>query len=252
MSRTLPREALDEYTRRLNAVSESARSYIVSELSAFEFETEAELRAFVMALVDEVGVASVELSAGIAADFYEKARVYQTGEERDADDAATVDIAPTRYAAASLSREMTGSVEELVRFANSLADSVDVAVKRQAGETITTNARRDPKKPRFARVPTGAETCRFCIMLASRGFVYANAATAGEFDHYHPKCDCRIVPGFGDEPKVEGYDVEELFDVYKHPERHQEFTDALNARRRELYADRVNGPVRPYTRRDAQ
>lgn len=30
----------------------------------------------------------------------------------------------------------------------------------------------DPTKPRWARVPRGAKTCAFCLMLASRGFAY--------------------------------------------------------------------------------
>ena len=61
---------------------------------------------------------------------------------------------------------------------------------------------------RFARVPTGAETCTFCLMLASRGAVYHTRKTAGEFRHFHRGCDCKVVPGFDDEPMatlVEGH-----------------------------------------------
>lgn len=63
----------------------------------------------------------------------------------------------------------------------------------------------------WARVPTGAETCGWCWMLASRGPVYKTAKTAGarfEFDAgggelvgeqmnaWHDGCDCKIVPVF--------------------------------------------------------
>ena len=44
----------------------------------------------------------------------------------------------------------------------------------------------------FARIPTGAETCDFCLMLAGRGAVYASAATAGESSKFHGDCDCRV------------------------------------------------------------
>lgn len=71
----------------------------------------------------------------------------------------------------------------------------------------------DPKKPRFARVPTGAETCPFCVMLASQGFVYHSAKSAGKLDHYHAHCSCRIVPQFGGE-SYEGYDPDEYLDRY--------------------------------------
>lgn len=91
---------------------------------------------------------------------------------------------------------------------------------------------------RFARVPMGGrETCDFCIMLASRGFVYHTKETAGELKHYHVNCACRIVPGFeGD--RVDGYDPDYFYDVWKHPEDHPEVRDARNARRRELYREK--------------
>ena len=38
---------------------------------------------------------------------------------------------------------------------------------------------------RYARVPTGTETCDFCMMLASRGFVYYDQASAEEGSHIH-------------------------------------------------------------------
>lgn len=91
---------------------------------------------------------------------------------------------------------------------------------------------------RFARVPMGGrETCDFCIMLASRGFVYHTKETAGELKHYHANCACRIVPGFeGD--RVDGYDPDYYYDVWKHPEDHPEVGEARNARRRELYREK--------------
>ncbi len=95
-------------------------------------------------------------------------------------------------------------------------------VARRANETTSHNVGRDSKKgARFARVPMGAHTCEFCMMLASRGFVYHTKETAGEFGHYHGDCRCKVVAGFpemefyfkngvkvsrGVDPKVEGYD----------------------------------------------
>lgn len=75
---------------------------------------------------------------------------------------------------------------------------------RSLNETIAANVGRDKDKGvRFARVPTGFETCTFCLMLASRGAVYHTRKTAGEFKHFHRRCDCKIVPGFGDDPDAE-------------------------------------------------
>lgn len=81
---------------------------------------------------------------------------------------------------------------------------------RALNETIIANVGRDKKAGvRFARVPTGRETCTFCIMLASRGAVYHSRKTAGEFKHFHRRCDCKVVPGFEDDPMamlVQGHD----------------------------------------------
>ena len=100
-------------------------------------------------------------------------------------------------------------------------------VARRANETTSHNVGRDAKRgARFARVPMGAHTCQFCLMLASRGFVYHSAQTAGEFGHYHSDCRCKVVAGFpemtyyykngvkvsrGKDPTVEGYDPDAIF-----------------------------------------
>ncbi|WP_333790063.1 hypothetical protein, partial [Parolsenella catena] len=121
-----------------------------------------------------------------------------------------------------------GSVDDVARYqAKKLAKEGDAAFARACGEfarndafrslneTISSNVGRDKDKGvRFARVPTGFETCTFCIMLASRGAVYHTRKTAGEFKHFHRRCDCKIVPGFGDDPDaelVEGVRPKELY-----------------------------------------
>ena len=75
---------------------------------------------------------------------------------------------------------------------------------RSLNETIIANVGRDKAKGvRFARVTTGCETCTFCLMLASRGAVYHTRRTAGEFKSFHRGCDCKVVPGFEDDPDAE-------------------------------------------------
>ena len=90
---------------------------------------------------------------------------------------------------------------------------------RSLNETIVANVGRDKDKgAKFARVPTGFETCTFCLMLASRGAVYHTRKTAGEWKHFHRGCDCKVVPSFEDDPLakvVEGVDPRDLYDLYK-------------------------------------
>lgn len=85
------------------------------------------------------------------------------------------------------------------------------------------------KVRRWARVPTGRETCGFCLMLVSRGPVYFSARDAGlqtddstaakliaqgdqkaikaYMNDWHPKCDCKVVPvyDFSDWPGRDTY-----------------------------------------------
>ena len=90
---------------------------------------------------------------------------------------------------------------------------------RSLNETIIANVGRDRDKgARFARVPTGFETCTFCLMLASRGAVYHTRKTAGEFKHFHRRCDCKVVPSFEDDADaelVEGVRPKELYERYR-------------------------------------
>lgn len=90
---------------------------------------------------------------------------------------------------------------------------------RSLNETISANVGRDKDKGvRFARVPTGFETCTFCLMLASRGAVYHTRKAAGEFKHFHRRCDCKVVPSFEDDADaelVEGVRPKELYERYR-------------------------------------
>jgi hypothetical protein len=92
-----------------------------------------------------------------------------------------------------------------------LGGAVQRHVVNASRDTIRSNAARDPARPFYARVPVG-KTCAFCLMLASRGFVYASEETAG--GEYHNDCDCEAVADFSDNPRLEGYDPDGLYDVY--------------------------------------
>lgn len=124
------------------------------------------------------------------------------------------------------------SVDDVARYqAKKLAKGGDVEFAKACGEyarndafrslneTIIANVGRDKDRgARFARVPTGFETCTFCLMLASRGAVYHTRKSAGEWKHFHRGCDCKVVPSFEDDPYaevVEGVKPRELQERYK-------------------------------------
>ena len=161
----------------------------------------AEIREQVKAVLEPVATAYAEAASELAAEWYDMeaeghgyklpaavTQVDPCGDEVD----ATV-----RY---QIRRLMDGDAEGFARD----------AAARQLNATIMANAAWDRGRGvRFARVTTGRETCAFCYMLSSRGAVYHTRETAGQFSHYHRNCDCKVVPGFEDDPDavlVEGHD----------------------------------------------
>lgn len=93
---------------------------------------------------------------------------------------------------------------------------LDKAIKETGTHTVHKTSLSDPASKGWARVPAGKETCAFCCMLASRGFVYRNEASAGKKQKFHSGCDCQIVP-FWSKSKVaiSGYDPDALYAEYQ-------------------------------------
>lgn len=87
-------------------------------------------------------------------------------------------------------------------FLQRMSQDVYTEVYHHANRTMIHNAIKN--KLRYARVPMG-NACAFCLMLATRGFVYYTQTSAGEDKgHYHVHCHCKIVAGKKD-TTVTGY-----------------------------------------------
>lgn len=213
---TLPREAIDAYTERLNALSSAARRVVAAQLAQIEYEGIADLREKVIAILEPVCAASSDAAAAYAAEFYDEVREAQAGAALGAEAVS----AHSAEATAAAVRAMVQAVVDgkpWEHFARQVEDRADYEVKRSAGECVKANAARDPLRPKWARVPSGTETCQFCLMLASRGFAYTSEKSASENSdggHYHPGCDCRMVVSFNGSD-IEGYDPDDLYRQWK-------------------------------------
>lgn len=234
----IPRKYIDSYTKSLNKLSADAQKRLADDLAKINFDGNiATIRDVLAARMEFYCGPYTDMAAIVAAEFYDGLRKFQIGAALGAlAESGREPIATEKAVRAIVQGIVDGKPKETV--VKKLVDRVDFEIKRSAGECVYRNGKRDPLKPRFARVPSGSETCRFCIMLASRGFVYHSKETAGEGSHYHANCDCRIVPGFDGETMVAGYDPDALYDQWKHPEKYPELQEARNARRRELYAEK--------------
>lgn len=108
-------------------------------------------------------------------------------------------------------------------FGGSVADALarmrgltDELVKQPGRSSMIRSAAQN--RLRFARVPTGSDTCDWCLMLAGRGAVYATSALAGDGRKFHSDCDCRAEPVASDDDlerlRADGYDPGALYERY--------------------------------------
>lgn len=178
-----------------------------------------------------------DIAGSVAADWYEDVRSAQVGGGFRAVIGSAVPVAAVqgsvRYAAGAL---FTDAPEKGLA---TLAGSLQQYVLHTSRDTIATNVARDPARPQFARIPSGAKTCAFCTLLGSRGFVYHSRERAGEFDHYHNDCDCQIVAEWDENPSIEGYDPDRMYGMYSAARDASGVSDlkGIAAQMREMFPD---------------
>ena len=216
----IPRSYVEGYSRALNVASEQARESLAAALAQVDYTAPvADVRDAVSAIMQRACGASTEVSARLAADFYDGLRALFGIDDGYA---AVVDSMrvpeATDGAVRAFAQDMVDG-KPTEQFVGKCLDRLDYETRRAANECMAHNARRDPRKPKWARVPVGSETCSFCIMLASRGFAYQSEDTAS---HAHANCDCRVIPSWDKSPLAQGYDPDRYYDMWKHPEKYAE------------------------------
>lgn len=222
MAVTIPRAAVDFLTEEINGISADAQARVLEVLQSIQWTPEniAQCRDLVIQALDAVMPTYTTMAAQASADFYDAARELVVGEKMGAKAISGYDEAKTAGAVRAFVRFVVdGRVET---FNEQVLQRVDYEMKLSAANSTIENGRRDKRKPRYARVPTGAETCDFCLMLASRGFVYDSQSTAS-MGHVHSGCDCRIVAGW-DGMEVDDYDPRSIYDRWQ---------DAIDAKAKE-------------------
>lgn len=214
----IPRRYIENYSNSLNQISDTARESLSKALMRLDYDADiADIRNAVIAVMQTFCGASTDMSARLAAEFYDGLRL-QFG----IDDGYQAEVDSGRVPEAT-DGAVRAFVQDLVddkpieQFVGKCVDRLDYETRKAANECVAKNAKNDPEKPRWARVPTGVETCSFCIMLASRGFVYHSEETAS---HAHAHCDCRVVPSWDKSPLAQGYDPDKYYDMWKHPEKY--------------------------------
>lgn len=202
-------------------------------------------------------------SAELARDWYDILReIEYPGEDYD------IDLAPYEYdwfeEAMRPSRKSFRLIDTSLGEVTQAALRVAKEIENGGRRTTLYAIQRDGKRPRWARVATGAETCGFCLMLVSRGPVYTlpdrpgsesgpdaldlldeegDRALAELMTRWHPGCDCKIVPVFDAQKDWPGkQDYLEAKELWKTVVKDKGYSgrDALNAFRRAIESGQVN------------
>lgn len=143
------------------------------------------------------------MAATLAADFFEV-------------EAANLGLRPRIQLAAAVDPRADAKLGWALSTANqwgNLVVALDELVKQPYRDTFQDSAHASGGA--WARVPTGATTCAFCRMLASRGAVYRSSESAGEGKTFHGKCDCGVVLVRDERDYPKGYDPAALYDQYE-------------------------------------
>ena len=213
-----PMAYVENFSKIIDTLSGDAQDKIRKALKQVEINDIATARNEIIAIMDAVLGPYTDNAASVAAEFYDglRKRAGVRGNFEAEAESLRVPQATEGAVRAFMETQVKGKPREVLD--KLLLERADYEIKRASNECVAYNARKDPSKPKWARVPTGPHTCQFCIMLASRGFAYQSEETAS---HAHADCNCRIVPGWGKNPKVEGYDPELYYDMYKNPDKYE-------------------------------
>lgn len=207
----LPRNVITKFNDAVNALSgdaqQAASNALHEVIKNWDGKDIAVLREQAIEALDLVSAAYTDISATYGAEFYAALRELQEAEGYyDAVAYSAYDKGATEGAVRSLIQDVVDT-GETDKFVQKLIDRTGVQVLRSANMSIAHNTKRDPAKPRYARVPSG-ETCGFCLMLSSFGFHWRSEEAAS---HAHKNCDCRVVPQFKNTLYVGDYWPDDMY-----------------------------------------
>lgn len=205
---------LEAYRQALIDLGQEASAYVMDAIADVRDDGRSSMRlAAIDALTDSVGIHG-EAAQALAGQLFDEVCA-----------AEGIDAASEIYDGLIDPDLMAGKVTWLCRklvegdratFVERIGDLADFYTKRCNYQAQLRNVA--GANMRYARIPTGPDTCDWCLMLASRGFVYYTEGDAAAGSHMH--CDCLCVPGrggdtFNDATQVEGYDPDALYQAWR-------------------------------------
>ena len=215
----LSRETLRTYSAALSSVqqeaAEAAREAVARWLAENPSASVAEAREFAVAALEAIVGEYGDAAAYLAAEVFEEVMAAE-GVDIDASLWAGPNAEAIESAVRYEARKLTQGQRDTLGFIGSVA-LLAAFYARQGAERTTTGSVEAAQaagyaQVRFARIPTGPETCTFCMEQASRGFFFRSLASASHASHRH--CDCLILPGVEGSTSAYGYSQAQLAEVY--------------------------------------
>lgn len=209
------REQVNRYRSNNQALVELARGDFADFWAALDVLQPVEVREAIEVFLPELVQTYGATAAVLAADFYDELRDVPASASRFS--AVVTEPVPVEQAAATarwgIDPLFQAEPEPLKAF-SAISGGVQRLVLQPGRDTIVESAYRDSVRTSFARVPTGSESCAFCLTMASRGAVYGSRASAGDMNKFHDNDDCAIVPVRSPEDYPEDYDPDALYEQY--------------------------------------
>ena len=193
---------LDRYRDQVRSRQDDAYAYVTARLQQeASGMTVAEAREASIGIIEDCLAVYGDQAQAVSASFFDE---ICAAEGIDVDPGAMFDDIIDGSKLASKVHWFAGKLVDgdWDGYVGSNADLAAYYVHRSALENMVRNC--DANHVRYARVPTGRETCSWCFMLASRDFDYRSEKSAAAASH--DGCDCVIVPGVKGVTKIDGYD----------------------------------------------
>ena len=241
----ITRKDWNAYIQKLSLLNKTASDLMVKWVQENGFSNRKAMIDYAYSLVNKYGNASAALAAAMYDTVAEASGMWL-------EPAELADYVSENEVAKTVLGTLKKSVNE-----NELGGAVSRLVKRQSADTMLKNAYRDKKKVKksgahrhtglqVAWIPYG-DTCSFCQMLGSRGWVDQTEWAANHHaEHIHSNCDCNYAVRFDKYTDVEDYDPDELYDKYWDANG-ADWKAKVNSMRREKYEknkDKINAQKR--------
>lgn len=207
MAGYVPRSMLDEYGTLIRGITDGTQQVMARQLGVLGTGNPDALKAAVRNTLAGADRATSDIDR----QFYQAARNAAVGSPgttpvstRRAFTDGYIDRAVDNMYREHGERDGSGRwrVTNQEAFESDLSQFVGRLVNEMSKRHVEDYGSRDSIRPRYARVPSGSETCAYCYALAGLGFQYKSEETARA--HGHADCDCVIVPSWNGSG-VEGY-----------------------------------------------